>query len=531
MTAVFRLRTMPNMTSEREIIDGLMGDAEAALARGGTDKARALYKGILAIDPRNVTALRQLGAIDVNGGEPARALDLFQAARDIGPVDADLCHAIATALRLLGRPGLAWSALSAALEIDPGHAPALYDRAMDQQRRGKMKSARRTYQQLTELGIASFGIWFNRGVVLFRLGNLVEAERWFHAAAQIDPMSPLPLINLGMIYRTWGYVKEAVTCLEYAVKLAPENPEAHWNLANALLASGDLQRGFAEYEWRFKRAGRGEPPRTLPRWKGELLNGGTIVLGLEQGIGDAVQFIRFAPDVVARGGRVVVECQPSLRTLLSTAPGVSAVVDPGAPVPGAVCYAPLMSVPHLLGTSLETIPKSIPYLSAGKAPIDLPKNGFRVGLVWRGNPQHEHDQWRSLSLDQLQPLLSVPEVSFFSLQVGGGQNELAQEPWKSRMADLTPHLKDFSVTAAVIAELDLVISVDTAVAHVAGALGKPVWMLIPQGNDWRWLHGRNDSPWYPTLRLFRQRRQRNWTPAINTLVRELTAVAAAVKTA
>ena len=522
---------MPNMTAEREIIDGLLEDAEVALGRGATEKARALYKGILAVDLRNVTALRQLGAIDVNGGDPARALDLFQAARDIGPVDADLCHAIATALRLLGRPGLAWSALSAALEIDPGHAPSLYDRAMEQQRRGKMNAARRTYQQLNDLGVASFGIWFNRGVVLFRLGNLVDAERWFHAATQIDPTSPLPFINLGMIYRTWGYVTEAVTCLEYAVKLAPENPEAHWNLANALLASGDLQRGFAEYEWRFKRAGRGEPPRVLPRWKGEPLNGGTIVLGLEQGAGDAVQFIRFAPEIVARGGRVVVECQPSLRTLLATAPGVSAVVDPGAQVPGAVCYAPLMSVPHLLGTSLETIPKSIPYLSAGKPPVDLPKNGLRVGLVWRGNPQHEHDQWRSISLEQLQPLLDVPGVSFFSLQVGDAQNELTQAPWNGRMVDLSPHLKDFSATAAVIADLDLVISVDTAVAHVAGALGKPVWVLIPQGNDWRWLHGRNDSPWYPTLRLLRQRRLRNWVPAINGMVRELTTVAAAAKTA
>lgn len=412
---------MPNMTAEREIIDGLMSDAEAALARGATDKARALYKGILANDPRNMTALRQLGAIEVNGGEPARALDLFQAAREIGPIDADLCHAIATALRLIGRPGLAWSALTAALEIDPGHAPALYDCAMDQQRRGKMQAAHQTYQKLASLGVASFGIWFNRGVVLFRLGNLVEAERWFHAAAQIDTTSPLPLINLGLIYRMWGFAKEAVACLEYAVKLAPENPEAHWNLANALLASGDFQRGFAEYEWRFKRQGRGEPSRSLPRWTGEPLNGGTIVLGLEQGAGDAVHFIRFAPEVAARGGHVVVECQPSLRGLLATAAGVSATVDPGAQVPGAVCYAPLMSVPHLLGTTLETIPNAVPYLSAGKSPIDLPQNGLRVGLVWRGNPQHEHDEWRSIALEQLQPLLGVPNVSFFSLQVGGGK--------------------------------------------------------------------------------------------------------------
>ena len=522
---------MPNMTTEREIIDGLVADAEAALSRGATDKARALYKGILANDPRNAAALRHLGAIEVNAGEPARALELFQAAREIGPVDADLCHAIATALRLIGRPGLAWSALDAALEIDPRHAPALYDRAMDQQRRGKMDAARRTYQRLSSLGVANFGLWFNRGVVLFRLGNLVEAERWFHAAAQIDTTSPLPLINLGLIYRIWGFVKEAVACLDYAVKLAPENPEAHWNLANALLVSGDFARGFAEYEWRFKRAGRGEPPRALPRWTGEALNGATIVLGLEQGAGDAIHFVRFAAEVAARGGRVVIECQPSLRKLLSTAPDVSATVDPGTPVPGAVCYAPLMSVPHLLGTTLETIPKNIPYLSADTSPIDLAEKGLRVGLVWRGNPQHEQDQWRSVSLELLQPLLNVPGVSFFSLQVGEGQNEIAQGPWNGRIVDAAPRLRDFSATASIVAALDLVISVDTAVAHLAGALGKPVWVLIPQGNDWRWLHGHDDSPWYPTLRLFRQRRQRNWKPAINAIVEELTTVAVAAGTA
>ncbi len=524
---------MPNMSAEREIIDGLMQDAEAALTRGAVDKARTLYGGILANDPQNAAALRQLGAIEVNGGDPARALDLFQAAREIGPFDPDLCHAIATALRLMGRPGLALSALDAALNMNPRHAPALYDRAVDQQRRGKMEAARQTYQQLAALGTMHFGTWFNNGVVLFRLGNLVAAERWFHAAAQIDPLSPLPMINIAMIYRIWGFVKEAVACLEHAVKLAPDNAEAHWNLANALLVSGDLSQGFREYEWRFRRAGRGERSWTLPRWTGEPLNGQTIVLGLEQGAGDAIHFIRFAPAVAAHGGRVVVECQPALRALLATAPGVAATVDPGTAVSGAVCYAPLMSLPHLLGTTLETIPSTVPYLSppANTPAIDLPSGGLRVGLVWRGNPQHEQDQWRSVPLDLLRPLLDVPGVSFFSLQVGEGKDEFAAAPWNARLTDLASGLKDFAATAAAVSALDLIISVDTAVAHLAGALGKPVWVLIPQGNDWRWLHGRGDSPWYPTLRLFRQRRQRNWKPAITAMIAELTAIAAAAKTA
>ncbi len=520
------------MSDEGEIIEGLMSDAEAALVRGAAGKAATLYHGILRLAPGHSGALRQMGAIEVNGGDPATALEFFERARQIDPLDADLCHGIATALRLMGREAGAELALKAALRIDPAHGPSIYDSAMLLQQRGDHRAASALYLTLSAQGAGRFDAAFNRGVTLYRMGNLIAAERWFHAAAQIDPTSPKPFINLGMIYRIWGFIDQAVACQEKAVSLAPDSAEAHWNLANALLVAGQFERGFAEYEWRFQRTGRAERPAGLalhvPRWNREPLNGKTLLVTLEQGMGDAIHFVRFAESVAARGARVVIECVPALAGLLATAPGVAAVVAPGTAVPEAAYYAPLMSLPHLLGTTLDTIPARMPYLavpSTTTAPaIDGP--GLRVGLVWRGNPQHENDRRRSVPLEILAPLLEVSRVSFFSLQLGDGAGEREVPAWSARVADLAPLLTDFAQTAAVVRALDLVITVDTAVAHLAGALAKPVWILIAQGNDWRWLHERTDSPWYPTARLFRQQRGRRWNPAVRVMKGALAELAA-----
>ena len=216
------------------------------------------------------------------------------------------------------------------------------------------------------------------------------------------------------------------------------------------------------------------------------------------------------------------ECHPGLEGLLATAPGVARTVAAGTPVPDAVCYLPFMSLPHVLGTRLETIPAPIPYL---KPPEGTPPFVFsselKVGLVWRGNPKHEADDKRSVTLELLAPLLAVPGVSWFSLQVGDVSAEREASPFAGRMIDLAPQLRDFGATASAVSALDLVISVDTAVAHLAGALGKPVWTLIAEANDWRWLSGRSDTPWYPTMRLFRQRRGRDWQPVMKIMADEL----------
>jgi hypothetical protein len=207
---------------------------------------------------------------------------------------------------------------------------------------------------------------------------------------------------------------------------------------------------------------------------------------------------------------------------------VSSVVSAGATVSEAQVYLPLLSVPYVLGTTFESLPATVPYLSVppSTASAGLGGDRLRVGLVWRGNPKHENDMWRSLPLSTFNPLLDVDGVSFFSLQLGKGAGECAREPWSERVTDLAPSLTDFAATAAAVNELDLVITVDTAVAHLAGAMSKSVWILVPQGNDWRWLHGRDDSPWYPTARLFCQLRERNWRPVIVAMTRSLSELAA-----
>lgn len=515
---------MPHLDSERDIIEGLLADAADALERGVIGKAKALYYGILAHQPRHAVALKRLAGLALNEGDPATALNYFERARAGGTQDADLCHGVASALRVMGDNKGFRLALQAALQIDPNYAPAIYDLAVFQQQRKNYAAAEKTYQRLFARGAPNATALVNAGVVAFRLGDLVAAERWFHAAAIIAPESARTFINLGMVYRTWGYVEQACACLARAVSLEPDNPEAHWNLANALLVSGDFDKGFAEYEWRFRRPGREERKLALPRWTGDDLGGRTLLLTLEQGLGDAIHFVRFAALAAARGACVVLECHAGLERLLATAPGVSATVTAGTPVPEAVCYLPLMSLPHVLGVSLDTIPADIPYLRAPEnTPVPLPAGEVqRVGLVWRGNPKHEADAYRSVTLTQLAPLLDVEGVTWFSLQVGDGAAEIAGSPWAGRLTDLSAQLSDFNATASVVAQLDLVISVDTAVAHLAGALGKPVWTLIAEANDWRWLTRRGDSPWYPTMRLFRQHRGRNWGPVMDHLKTALT---------
>ncbi|MGE4064731.1 MAG: tetratricopeptide repeat protein [Rhodospirillaceae bacterium] len=507
---------MPDSGKEREIIGGLLDDAAAAFDRGAVGKARALLSGILRLHPDDATALRRLAEIEINGGDPQVALALFKRAGDT-TLDAGLCHGIATALRLMGDGKGFRLALDAALRINVNYPPALYDLAVLHQQNKDYAAAQRAYQRLVAGGTKDADTLFNAGVVAFKRGDLIAAERWFHASAIVDPKAPRPYINLAMIYRTWGYLEQARACLERAIVLAPDNADAHWNYANALLVSGMFEKGFAAYEWRFRRSGREERKPGIPRWQGEALAGRTLLLTLEQGLGDAIHFVRFADQAAARGARVVIECHPGLEELLATAKGVAAAVTAGTRVPDASVYLPLMSLPHVLGTTVDTIPADVPYLRVphGAPAMALREGGLRVGLVWRGNPKHEADDKRSVALEILAPLFAVPGVAWFSLQVG------ATDVLEPRIVDLAPQLRDFAATAAAVSALDLVISVDTAVAHLAGALGKPVWTLIAEANDWRWLSRRSDTPWYPTMRLFRQRRGRNWQPALTEMAGEL----------
>ena len=338
-----------------------------------------------------------------------------------------------------------------------------------------------------------------------------------------------PFNNLGTIERESGRIGEAAALFGRAAILAPDHPDIHCNLGVALLQLGDYERGWREHEWRLHPGSMTVASRTelgKPVWQNEDLAGRTILLHAEQGFGDTVQFIRFAAAIADRGARVIVEAPSVLTRLIETAPGVSAVVPAGAELPEYDFHLPLMSAPHRLGITLETLPAATPYLRPSPEQAESwvqrlsDHAGLKVGLVWSGNPNlklpwsADANARRSVTPERFAPLLEIPGVTCFSLQ---------KDAAAAGMIDVMGEMTDFADTAALIEALDLVISVDTAVAHVAGALNKPVWILSRFDGCWRWLGHRASSPWYPSARLFHQRRRDEWGPVIEEVALALRA--------
>jgi hypothetical protein len=326
--------------------------------------------------------------------------------------------------------------------------------------------------------------------------------------------------NLGVAVGRQDRYADAVACYGRALALKPDYAQAHFNRAHALLLTGELDEGWQEYEWRFAVA-RYDRGFDQPLWSGEPLAGRSILLHAEQGFGDTLQFVRYVPAVAERGGRVVLEVPKQLVPLARTVAGTSEVVATGDPLPTFDCHCPLLSLPRAFKTNLATIPDSVPYLSvsaeasAAWAERIAPASGLRVGIVWAGTTVG------AIDLRLLQPLWEVPGISWFSLQVGDQSGDISLLDGV-KIADLSLWLTDFAETAAAVCQLDLVISVDTSVAHLAGALGRPVWITLPCWPDWRWQIERADSPWYPTARLFRQKKAGDWS----CVVREVAAALA-----
>ncbi|HMA50219.1 MAG TPA: tetratricopeptide repeat-containing glycosyltransferase family protein, partial [Magnetospirillaceae bacterium] len=379
--------------------------------------------------------------------------------------------------------------------------------------------------------------WCNLGVVRREAGKPAEAERCFHRALALRPDLGAAINNLAALLKESGNPVASLGCFRAAVRLQPDHPDIHGNLGAALLRVGAYEEGWREHEWRLHPAALNSRQRDLPGppWLGEALEGRSILLYGEQGFGDMVQFARYAAPVAAAGGRVVLAVAPDLAEVLATVPGVAAVVPLDGPLPDCDFHAALMSCPHLLGTTLETVPGECPYIAADPARVAWWAErlrdvlGLRVGLVWAGNPRLANpalsrvDARRSLPLTRLRPLLALPGVSFVSLQKGEAAAQIAELPAGERPLDPMEAVSSFADTAAILANLDLAITVDTAVAHIAGALGRPVWILSRHDGCWRWLEGREDSPWYPTARLFHQQRPGDWEGVIARIARDLAA--------
>lgn len=415
------------------------------------------------------------------------------------------------------------------LEQQPNQVEALQLLGIIACKTGLLEEGIAHYQKVIALRSDWAETYYNLGKALKQQGNFEKAIAHFQQALSKRADFVEAEYNLGHTLQELGKLEEAIACYNHVLELNPQFIDARWNRALALLLSGDFIRGFTDYECRWQQTeflkSNPLPPYSQPLWDGSNLNGRTILIHGEQGFGDAIQFIRYVPLIQQRGGRVIVGCRAPLLRLFSTVSGIDRLVGSGGFIPDFDVYAPLMSLPHLLGTTLETIPTQIPYLAAPESKILLetpPGTQKKVGIVWAvGNPDRSLLSQRSCELSNFLPLLDTPGIAFYSLQKGPRVTDLEQLDDHRRLQDLNNQLRNFADTAAAITQLDLLITVDTAVAHLAGALGKPVWVLLPFAPDWRWMLGRDDSPWYPTMRLFRQERPRDWSRVVRYIAEAL----------
>jgi tetratricopeptide (TPR) repeat protein len=510
----------------------------AALAlhrQGRLDEAAAIYAALLAVEPRQPDALHLLGLVAHQQGDQAQARDCIEKALALVPESAVFGNSLGSVLLALRQSQAAAAILRRVVARKPEYAEAHNNLGNALLRLDQADAAAACYQRALALRPGYAEAESNLASALRRLGRLDDAEQALHRALALNPRYATALANLGVVLVELGRHADALAAYDRAIAIDAGHAQAHANRAVLLLQLGRWPEGWREYEWRWRTDGFTTPKRDFrqPAWDGRPLAGRSILLHAEQGLGSAIQFVRFVHRVAAGGGRILLECQAPLARLfrqsLTGGDGpVAAVVVKGEPLPPFDVHAPLMSLPLLCGTMLATLPAATPYLAAAADAVArwrqrlAPTAKPRIGLVWAGNPQHGNDHNRSMPAAALRPLIAAaPAASFFSLQVGGPAAAAADDLFAAGVHDLAPALADFAETAAVVANLDAVVSVDTAVAHLGGALGRPVMLLLPFAAEWRWLLERSDSPWYPGMRLYRQPAPGDWAGAVARVAADL----------
>jgi Tfp pilus assembly protein PilF len=455
------------------------------------------YREALRLAPGLAAAHTNLGSTLQALGDVAGSCRAFREAVRLEPNSAVAHQNLGAVLREAREYAASRAALLRAIELDPTYAPSHY----------------------------------NLGVTLVQLDEHDLARRSLLEALRLRPRYAHPYCSLGGISLARGDYDEALANFERALAIDPELAEAHFNRGTLLLSRGDFS-GWSGYEWRL-RVRRGARPVCGPAWDGQPLGGRTILLFAEQGFGDSLQFIRYAPLVKARGGRVIVACPKELIGILGTCAGIDELYSEDDSPIRCDTHAALGSLPRIFQTNLDTIPAGVPFLSAPPELVEywrkeLPADGrLRVGIHWQGNPKFRGDRRRSMPLAEFAPLARVEDLRLVSLQKGFGSEQLTGAPFE--VEDLGSRLATFCDTAAVIKNLDLVVTSDSAVAHLTGALGAGGWVVLPRVPDWRWLLDRNDCPWYPTMRLFRQQSLGRWSDVFESIahsLRELVAAAA-----
>lgn len=497
MTRKRRPPASPKPAASGEL-NRLIAAARTAHIDGRLAEAVTHYSQIASLAPKSWVAQNNLGAALKELGRFDEAITAYRAALALGA-----CPEVHSNL------GLALS------------ARGLHDEAYEAH-----QAAVRNLPESSSAH-ASFGTFF------YTVRALDQAARCFQRAIQLNPNDGENYLKLGTVAFESGHLRPAQDLYERAISLAPDHTDAHFHLAVALLAQGNLLQGFTEYEWRRRKTGFPRHGFSQPEWQGEPLAGRTILVYAEQGLGDTLQFVRYAPLLAGMGAQVILLAQPPLVRLLRRSPGISEVASSTADLPPFDYHVPLLSLPHRLGTRIGTIPAEFPYLLPAKTAVEqwaerlAPVEGLKVGLVWAGAPR-SHDQEasaldrrRSLRLEDYRPLAAIPRVTFVSLQKGEPAKQVGASLDGMRLVDMTEELVDFADTAALVANLDAVVSVDTSVCHLAGGMGKPVFILSRFDACWRWMRGQEECPWYPTARVFHQPAPGTWAPVIAKTVRAI----------
>jgi len=560
---------MSKTANPQRQIDTLLREAVALQQNGAYAEAEDVYREILKLRPKHFDAIQLLGALALQSGRLEEGIELLKKAVAINGMQAPIHSNLAFAYNALRRfkEGLASANRALALQADfvdalnnrgnalagldaPAEALANFERALKLRPEfpqawsnracvlrdlGRPADALASCDQAIALQPDYPDAWSNRANALSDLNRPQDAQQSYQRALEFAPAFADAWNNLGLTLVDLNQHEQALQSYARALTLSPEFAEAHWNESLCLLQLGRLEEGWSKYEWRWKRNRIQASQRVFKQalWLGDFsIAGKTILLHAEQGLGDTLQFCRYAALVSGLGAKVVLEVPSELIRLLTNLDGVTQLIEQGQPLPPFDCHCPLLSLPLALKTTLANIPGTTPYLFADpqasqrwaeRIAHDAGSDGLKVGLVWAGGSRphvaelRKNDARRSITLDALRPILDVPHVRFYSLQKGPAAQQLTQTPeLGQRIVDYTEELADFADTAALVANLDLVISVDTAVAHLAGALGKPVWILNRFDTCWRWMLERQDSPWYPSAQLFRQPVLGDWDSAIQS---------------
>jgi tetratricopeptide (TPR) repeat protein len=539
-----------------------LNEAVALQRQGQLREAEKIYSRVLKAAPDNFDALNLLGAVKLQQGligeaqrllaaavkanphaphawsslgqalhalkRAPEALECLDKARALAPDDVNILNQHANVLVSLARPQEALAEFQEVLTRAPNHVEARLNSGLARAMLGFPEQALADFDAALQFAPGHPGAHYNRGVALLKVGRYVDAVEANDRVLAITPEHPTAWLNRGKALMQLNRIDEAIANYGEALDIRKDYADAHFNNALALLTRGDYAHGFQEYEWRWRRSGM--PPqrsRGKPLWLGEYsLTRKTVLLHAEQGLGDTIQFARYAPLLAANGAKVLLEVQAELKTLMSRLDGAAAVIAPGEAAPPFDVHCPLGSLPLALHTELGAAPAQIPYLAADETQVEkwsarlgaLPRP--RIAIAWSGNPNHDSDRNRSIAFARLAPLFAAP-TSFISIQRDVRTEDAAPLAGEKRLTHIGGELDDFSDTAAVLALCDLVIAVDTAAVHLAGAMGRPVWVLVPFAPDWRWTRDGETTPWYPTARLFRQTSLGDWDSVIERVAQEL----------